>query len=88
MIRFDIAEADLDDLNTLDLTALTDDEANSWLYTHSAWAHPVSRRPHRYAHVIRGTHNGNPEHYFTPAAFARFRPADDELGVGPAVQGD
>ncbi len=92
VLVFEIAAADLHALNTIDLTRLTDAEANVWLYTHSEWAALPTRRPHAYDHMIRRTNNGRHEHHFCPAAFARFRtigrPVVARSDVGPALQGD
>ena len=62
-----------DGLATLDLTVKTDAEQESWMDEYSEYTSVPPRKPHGFDHVIRETYNVGREHYFSPAAFTRFR---------------
>lgn len=67
IIVYESSKADLDQMKTLDLTELGDDEANAWMEKHSHYGEAI---PHELEHVIRNTDKGT-EHYFAAAVFGR-----------------
>ena len=69
IVIYEVPEEKIATMKKMDLTLLTDSQANAWMERHSQYG---LAEPHGYEYVLRASDKGR-EHYFAATVFGQFR---------------